>query len=107
MATYAKLGFSKAKAIRTWSKAGIDPKIASDWEKEIPEKESIVIQFLKIGLTEPKEALKWMSIFSLPWDAAPWHGSGYSPEEAKELLAEGLQHPPVKEKPAEKAEEEE
>jgi len=96
VADYVKVGINKAKSIRNWSKAEIEPDLAKTWSEELPDKESVAIQFIKLGISKPKEAKKWLSIFSMPWDAAAWHQFGYTPEEATEQIRKGINQPKAK-----------
>ena len=91
-------GFRASGDVRLWSLASVSPDVAKQWSEHFRHDVSLAIQSLNSEITDPHEANEWLSVFQFPSEAAKWKELNFTPEEARDLLAEGISDPFVAQK---------
>lgn len=79
--------------VKRWARVEIEPEEALGWERFFQDNVEQAIQCRNVGFSDPELAHRWLQVVLFPWDAIRWHELGFSPEEAKESLADGVRDP--------------
>lgn len=80
---------------RPWIRAGISAATAQAWLQVFPNDIETSIQCLSVGFASPEEAKEWLQIIRFPSEAIRWKELGFSADQTKTWLMDGIKDPYV------------
>lgn len=90
---WSAAGYKDPVIVKRWLRGNLSPAQANIWEKVFGGTVDDVIIWLKQGFTDPVSSKGWFALVHFPWVAQQWKDNGFTLQDARGWIAQGIKDP--------------